>query len=81
MKTDPDFSKVTLKLNASGSWCNVGVFRLDDYDRVKTASLILAECTTGRLKFKLVDAEGGELEFLECKQPGGLNWRKPGGGK
>lgn len=78
MSTDPDFSKVKLKLNASGSWCNVGVFRLDDYDRVKTACLILAESSTSRLKFKLVDAEEGELEFLECKLPGGLSWRKPG---
>lgn len=81
MSTDPDFSKVKLKLNASGSWCNVCVFRTDDYDRVKTACLILAECATGRLKFKLVDAVGGELEFLEYKLPGGLNWRKSGGHK
>lgn len=76
MKTDHDFSNVTLKLNASGSWCNVGVFRVDDYDRVKTACLILAETATGRLKFKLVDADGGELEFLEYKLPNGLIWRK-----
>lgn len=81
MKADPDFGKVALKLNASGSWCNVGVFRVDDYDRVKTACLILAECATGRLKFKLVDAEGGELEVLDCKQLGFLNWRKTGGGE
>lgn len=78
MITEPDFSKVKLKLNASGSWCNVGVFRLDNYDHVKTACLILAESSTSRLKFKLVDAEEGELEFLDYKQPGGLNWRKPG---
>jgi len=75
MKADPDFGKVKLKLNASGSWCNVGVFWVDDYDRVKTASLILAECATGRLKFKLVDSIGGELEFLEYKLPDGLKWR------
>lgn len=81
MSTDPDFTKVTLKLNASGSWANVGVFRVDDYDRVKTACLILAESATGRLKFKLVDAIGGELEFLEYKLSGGLNWRKPGSHK
>jgi hypothetical protein len=78
VNTAPDFSKVKLKLNASGSWCNVGVFRLGDYDRVKTACLILAESSTSRLKFKLVDAEEGELELLEYKLPSGLNWRKTG---
>jgi len=77
VNTDPDFEKITLKLNASGSWCNVSRFRADDCDRVKTACMILAETATGRLKFKLVDAQGGELEFLEYKLPGGLNWRKP----
>lgn len=75
MKTDPDFEKVTLKLNAAGSWANVGVFRADDYDRVKTACLILAECATGRLKFKLLDAAGGELEFLSTGIMGVPQWR------
>lgn len=74
MKADPDFEKVTLKLNASGSWCNAGVFRADDYDRVKTACLILAETSTSRMKFKLLDAAGGELELLDSKLDG-VKWR------
>lgn len=74
MKADPDFEKVTLKLNTSGSWCNAGVFRSDDYDRVKTACLILAETSTCRMKFKLLDAAGGELELLSGG-PDGLRWR------
>lgn len=76
MNTDPDFEKIRLKLNASGSWVSGGVFRVDDYDRVKTACLILAESSTSRMKFKLVDAVGGELEFLEYKLPDGLKWRR-----
>lgn len=78
MSTDPDFGKIKLKLNASGSWANVGVFRVDDYDRVKTACLILAESSTSRLKFKLVDAVGGELEFMDYRLPDGLRWRGNG---
>lgn len=75
MKGDPDFNTFKVKINASGSWGNVGVYKTDDYDRVKTACLILAETATSRLKFSTVDAAGGVIEILSS-QANGLMWRK-----
>ncbi len=65
MLGEHDFSRVHLKVNASGSWANVMTLNVDDYDRVKTACLTLAECAKTNLKFKLVDDAGGTLEYLE----------------
>lgn len=78
---EPDFTVCQLKVNAAGSWANVLNVTSQDYDRVKTACLMLAECAVGRLKFKLLDAEGGILEMLDVG-PGdvdgyNLAWRQP----
>lgn len=67
--------KIYLKLNASGSWGNVGVFHLDDQDRVKTACLGMAEMAISRMKFKLVDAAGNELAFLDRNKDGEMEWK------
>jgi len=64
MKTDPDFTLVSLKLNAAGSWCNAGRFPVGAYEEVKAHCLALAHAAEGSLKFKLLDAAGGTLEHL-----------------
>ena len=78
---EPDFTVCQLKVNAAGSWANVANVTSADYDRVKTACLMLAECAIGRLKFKLLDAEGGILEMLEVGRGDvdgyALAWRAP----
>lgn len=78
---EPDFSICQLKVNAAGSWANVLNVTSQDYDRVKTACLMLAECALGRLKFKLLDADGGILEMLDVGSGGvdgyDLAWREP----
>jgi hypothetical protein len=79
MGEDKDFHRAQLKVNAAGSWANVLTCKTDDYDRVKTACLVLAECATTPLKFKLLDAEGGTLEVLECSRDTNYQyaWREP----
>lgn len=68
MKTERDFTEVQLKANASGSWMNVLTCKSEDCDAVKRACETLANAARGaargRLKFKLLDAAGGELERL-----------------
>ena len=78
---EPDVTVCQLKVNAAGSWANVANVTSADYDRVKTACLMLAECAIGRLKFKLLDADGGILEMLDVGN-GEVNryelaWRAP----
>ena len=61
---DKDFTEMQLKLNSSGSWSNVlrcGVAREQE---VKAACEALVKASIGRLKFKLLDAAGGELAHL-----------------
>ena len=78
---EPDFTVCQLKVNAAGSWANVANVTSADYDRVKTACLMLAECAIGSLKFKLLDAEGGILEMLATGRGDvdgyALAWRTP----
>ena len=75
MATDYDFSEVDLKINAAGSWCNVGRFPSDKLDEVKQHCLALAWAARGSLHFKLVDAVGGTLERLSAKN-GKLEWNE-----
>lgn len=65
MKAELDFSYIRLKINASGSWCNVMRFHIDRFESVKEACKVLAIAAEGRMKFKLADDEGGTLEILE----------------
>lgn len=78
MSTDSDFSKVQLKCNTRGSWFNVGRFDTNDYDRIKTACVVLSECAVGRIKFKLIDADGGEIETLQRNNYGQQVWVRSG---
>jgi len=52
-----DFSKVTFKVNTSGSWANLVTCGVERIDEVKKACEVIAK--GGRIKFKYVDAEGG----------------------
>lgn len=65
MRADHDFSYLRLKVNASGSWCNVMRFHISVEQEVKLACKALAAAADGRMKFKLADDEGGTLEILE----------------
>lgn len=58
------FSRIRLKLNAAGSWCNAGEYLATDYEAVQACCVALAHCSVGRLHFRLLDAEGGELSSL-----------------
>ena len=62
---DLDFTKVQLKANASGSWMNVLTCAADDMDQVRMACEVLMKHSTSRLKFKFIDANGGEIECLK----------------
>lgn len=81
MRNDPDFPDFTrcqLKVNAAGSWANVLTLTTEDYDRVKTACLTLAECAEGRVRFKLLDADGGILEVLDYDRDAhATHWHAP----
>lgn len=72
---EPDFTTFELKVNAAGSWAKVGSFNVADEVAVKMACLTLAENCRHRVKFKTMDADGGELEMLSYKTNGGLCWR------
>ena len=61
---DKDFSQIQLKMNSSGSWSNV--LRCDGSreQEVKQACETLIKASDCRLRFKLVDSEGGELSYI-----------------
>lgn len=74
-----DFSKVTIKLNASGSWANLAVVDVERLEEAKTACETLAVLhRSGSLRFKTLDAEGGVIEQYG---PTGCNgmpaWHEP----
>ena len=60
MIRDPDFSKVTFKVNASGSWANLVTCDTARIDEIKKACEVIAKGTS--IKFKYVDADGGTCE-------------------
>jgi hypothetical protein len=62
---DLDFSKVHLKANAYGSWMNVLVCDADRMDKVRAACQVLMKHSIRRLKFKFLDANGGEIEEMK----------------
>lgn len=76
MKTDRDFTEVSLKANASGSWMNVLTCKSEDCDAVKRACETLVKAARSRLKFKLLDVAGGELEHLSSSLDGWVGPRK-----
>lgn len=75
---DKDFTHCQLKVNAAGSWANVLDLKTDDYERVKAACETLENCAEGRLRFKLLDADGGLLEVLDYDRASGrIHWHTP----
>lgn len=76
MRADADFTFFELKVNAAGSWANVGCYHVADYDRVKAACLILANTARNSVKFKTLDDDGGCLEVLITDGMGSLKWQE-----
>lgn len=81
MIRDPDFSKVTFKVNASGSWANLVTCDVERIDEVKKACEVLAKGS--RIKFKYVDSDGGTIEIYDYVQNGrhGYYWHEPKRGR
>lgn len=75
MIKERDFSMVTFKLNTAGSWANLVTCDQERYDEVKNACAIIA--STGRVKFKVVDAAGGTVEEYGPDRRGQYVWHKP----
>lgn len=63
MIRDRDFSTVTFKVNTAGSWANLVTVPIERYDEAKAACSALADAASGRVKFKIVDQAGGEIEY------------------
>lgn len=61
ISADRDFSRVTFKVNVSGSWANLVTCNTERIDEVKAACETIAKAGNGA-KFKILDACGGELE-------------------
>lgn len=81
MKTaDREFTCVTFKINTSGSWANLVNCSTDHYDEVKASCERIAKAgMSGGVKFKILDAAGGEIERYgynprSCK----TGWHTPG---
>lgn len=74
---DPDFSRVTFKVNVSGSWANLVTCDTDKIDEVKAACETIAKAGNGA-KFKILDAVGGEIESYGWDRRNGCTgWHAP----
>jgi hypothetical protein len=78
MIRDPDFSKVTFKVNAAGSWANLVTCDAVRIDEVKKACEVIAKGS--RIKFKYVDADGGTCEVYGWNGAATC-WHEPMGGR
>lgn len=81
MKTaDRDFTRVTFKINTSGSWANLVTCSTDQIDEVKASCEKISKAGGGvGVKFKILDAAGSEIERYgynprSCK----TGWHTPG---
>lgn len=72
-----DFSKVTFKVNAAGSWAKLVTVDISRIDEVKAACAVIGNGTG--VRFKYVDAEGGTIEQFGYVQTGthGYCWHEP----
>lgn len=78
---DPDFSRVTFKVNVSGSWANLVTCDTDKIDAVKAACETIAKAGNGA-KFKILDAAGGEIESYGWDRRNGCTgWHAPTRGR
>lgn len=72
-----DFSRVTFKVNVSGSWANLVTCDSERIDDVKAACETIAQAGNGA-KFKILDAAGGELEsYGYDRRNGCYQWHAP----
>lgn len=62
----------SLKINAAGSWANVLRCRPEQLPAVRDACEILVGAAESRIKFKLLDADGIEVEQIDSTRTG---WR------
>lgn len=75
---DPDFTRVTFKINVSGSWASLVTCDTDHIDEVKAACEVIANAGNGA-KFKILDSIGGEIEsYGYNKRTGLVCWHAPG---
>lgn len=74
---DKDFSSVTFKVNCSGSWANLVVCSSGHYDEVKKACEVIAKASGERVRFKVVDADGGTIEQYGRASMGSYGWHEP----
>jgi len=75
MIKEKDFSRVSFKVNASGSWANLVTCDTAHYDDVKKACEVIAKAS-GRIKFKVLDADGGEIEYYGSDGSGSYGWHE-----
>lgn len=68
---DPDCTRVTFKINVSGSWANLVTCDTKRIDEVKAACETIANAGNGA-KFKMLDAIGGEIESYGWNKRTGL---------
>ncbi|MDO8934209.1 MAG: hypothetical protein Q7U97_17605 [Rhodocyclaceae bacterium] len=79
MGKEKDFTRVTFKVNSSGSWANLVTCDAGRYDEVKKACEVIAKA--GHVKFKALDADGGELEYYGSDGRGSYGWHEPKRGR
>lgn len=76
MSAERDFTRVTFKVNAAGSWATLVNCDVDEVDAVKAACAVIAKA--GHVKFKYVDAAGGTIEEYSQPRAGMLYaWHEP----
>ncbi len=68
---DPDFTRVSFKINVSGSWASLVTCDSELIDEVKAACEAIAKAGNGA-KFKILDACGGEIESYGYNKRTGL---------
>lgn len=73
---DADFTRVTVKVNCSGSWANLAICSTDECDKVKAACEAIGSAVASPIKFKIVDADGGTIEEYSPVQ-GKRCWHEP----
>lgn len=70
MSRERDFSTVTFKVNTAGSWANLMTVPVEHYEEAKAACTTLAAAAGNRVKFKIVDQCGGEIEYFGPNRSG-----------
>lgn len=72
-----DFSRVTFKVNAAGSWATLVPCDAERIEEIKKACAVIGAASGGRVTFKMVDAEGGTIEQYGAVGYGRHGWYEP----